>query len=145
MKKRVVMATCRVVLINERYRMWLLIFGVYLYGLYPQLLISVLVVQFLSTAFWAVCLFETVFSSKLNAHKVRKSLLKKKIVAFIVIINLVGLLLPSKQTLLLMLGVYGTSVAVEQVSDTKLFKKSVEVLENELDRIIEDQTAKKED
>lgn len=44
-----------------------------------------------------------------------------------------------------MLGIYGTGVVVEQVSDTKLFKKSVEVLENELDRIIEDQTAKKED
>ena len=139
------MATYLAVLINERYCMWLLIFGVYLYGLYPQLLISVLIVQFLSTAFWSLCLFETIASSRADAHKVRKSLLKKKIVAFIVIINLVGLLLPSKQTLLLMLGIYGTGVVVEQVSDTKLFKKSVEVLENELDRIIEDQTAKKED
>ena len=139
------MVTCRAVLINERCRMWLLIFGVYLYGLYPQLLTSVLIVQFLSTAFWALCLFETIASSRADVHKVRKSLLKKKVVAFIVIINLVGLLLPSKQTMLLMLGVYGTSVAVEQVSDTKLFKKSVEVLEIELDRIIEDRTTKKED
>ena len=125
--------------------MWLLIFGVYLYGLYPQLLTSVLIVQFLSTAFWAVWLFEATSSRRPEARKERKYLLKKKIVAFIVIINLVGLLLPSKQTLLLMLGIYGTGVVVEQVSDTKLFKKSVEVLENELDRIIEDQTAKKED
>lgn len=125
--------------------MWLLIFGVYLYGLYPQLLTSVLIVQFLSTAFWALCLFETIASSRADAHDMRKYLLKKRFVAFIVIINLTGLLLPSKQTMLLMLGVYGTSVAVEHVSDTKLFKKSVEVLEIELDRIIEDRTTKKED
>ena len=125
--------------------MWLLIFGVYLYGLYPQLLTSVLIVQFLSTAFWALWLFEAVTSRRPEARKERKMLLRTRVVTFIVIINLVGLLLPSKQTLLLMLGIYGTGVVVEQVSDTKLFKKSVEVLEIELDRIIEDRTTKKED